>query len=110
MRKGDQMALITRMKTIQFGHVSPQATIKELPDKLQLSVCGRKNEQATVRLMDSSGQLRSFFDEGFTTALEFTIPPDRESLEIDFAKPTGGECTFEVTTPAGTTLLRYLAA
>ena len=104
------MALAEKMKTIFLGHVSRKATINDLPDKIQLTVCGRRNERVTVRLLDSTHKPLRFFDEGYVTELDFTIPLYRESLVVDFAKPSAGEYTFEITTPAGTTLLTYLAA
>jgi len=103
-----QMALVKNMKTALFG--TKKATICELPDKLQLTVHGKENESVTIRLLDSSSKPLSFFDDGYVAALEFTIPPDRESLEVDFAKADHGEYTFEVRTPAGTTLLDYRTA
>ena len=102
------MPLTMRMTTKL--HAAETVRIDELADKLQLTVFGKNNEPVTIRLLDSSSKPLKFFDDGYVPALTFTIPPDRESLAVDFAKPNEGEYTFEVTTPAGTTLLGYRAA
>lgn len=102
------MALIARMTTKLHG--AETVRINELPDKLRLTVYGKKNEAVTIRLLDSSSKPLKFIDGGFVPSLTFTIPPDRESLDVDFAKPDKGEYIFEVTTPAGTTMLDYRAA
>jgi len=103
-----QMAQIFQMTT--KVNRATKATLHELPDKLQLTVFGKKNEAVTIRMLDSSSKPRKFFDDGFVSALKFTIPSDRDSLCVDFAKPQQGEYTIEVTTQAGTTVLDYRSA
>ena len=95
------MTLIEHLKTVFSGDVPRTATIRELSDHFQLNVRGRKNERITTRLRDSSRNALSFRDDGFVWALEFTIASHRESMDIDFAKPSQGEYLFEVSTPAG---------
>jgi len=106
MEKG--LHMMARMMTKLHG--VKKAMLHELRDQLQLTVYGKNNELVTIRLLDSSSNPRKFFDDGLVSALTFIIPPDRESIHVDFAKPEQGECTFEVTTQRGTTLLDYRAA
>lgn len=84
------------------------ANITEFPDKLRLTVRGRSNEIVLVRLLDSSLSPLSFWDEGYASALEFRIPSEAQSLNIDFAKPgKAGEYIFEVCTETGVIRLEY---
>ena len=104
------MTLIEKVRPLLFGERYEQASICELSDEVRLTVRGRQNDWVTIRLLDSSREPLSFFDEGYVAALEFIIPPDGGSLDVDFAKPSPGEYTFEISTSGGTTHLRYCVA
>jgi len=104
------MTIFERMKAV-VDRSAPKAEINELPDRIRLTVSGRKNQRVTIRLLDESIRSLSFFDDNYVSSLEFRIRNDQEPLVVDFDKPSQQEqYKFEVTTRAGTTFLEYCAA
>ena len=102
---------IKKIRSILPKPASRGANVTDLADKIQFTVKGRSNEWVRVRVLDSSRTPQSFFNGDYLQErLEFTIPTGHESLVVDFVKFVEGEYTFEVNTPAGTTLLPYWAA
>jgi len=101
------MSASERIKRILLGEVGRSITITEIGGKLRLSVRGRRNDRVAIRIFDDYEQLVSLFDgEFYTSELKLRIPDTKDTLDVVFAKATGGY-VFEVTTPGGTTLASY---